>query len=295
VLWHSVSPTTLGHLRDAVATVPAFGPRRPVYAVLHRATFERLSRSALTRRSARALVRRVDAFVFQSEHLARRCAAVVPPEKRVVIPHTVDEAAACTAGEVGRRLADGPGRPLRLLFLSHMIREKGYLDVVEAAGRLRQRGVPFRLDMAGGWPRDGDRAAFEARVRAAGVADAVVHHGALRDRAEVRRLHLAADVFLLPTYHPTETQPIAILEALGAGTPVVSVDRPILHDIVPGGGGGALVPPRAPGALADAVERLAEPGAWAAAAAAARARYEAAFAPEAVRDRWLALLDRDRR
>lgn len=295
VLWHSVSPTTLGHLRDVVTTLPALGARRPVVAVFHRATFERLSESSLTRRSARGVVQRVDAFVFQSAYLAGRCAGVVPPEKRVVIPHTVDAAAACPADQVRERIANGPGRPLRLLFLSNMIREKGYLDVVDAAAELRQRGVPFRLDMAGGWPSDADRDAFGARLQAAGIADAVVHHGSVHDRREVRRLHLAADVFLLPTYHPTETQPIAILEALGAGTPVVSVDRPILHDILPGGTGGALVPPRSPGALADAVERLAAPRAWAEAAAAARARYDAAFAPDTVRERWLALLQRAER
>lgn len=290
VLWHSVSPTTLGHLRDAVATLPAFGARRPVYPVLHRATFERLFRSPLTQRSARALVRRVSGFVFQSEHLADRCADVIPSGKRVVIPHTIDEAVACTADDVRQRIEAGPGRPLRLLFLSNMIREKGYLDVVEAAAKLRGRGTPFHLDMAGSWPSDEDRSAFDSRLRESGLTDAVVHHGGVHDRAVVRRLHLAADLFLLPTYHPTETQPIAILEALGAGTPVISVDRPILHDILPGGVGGALVPPRAPDALADAIERLAEPVAWVEAATAARARYETAFAPEAVRERWLSLL-----
>ena len=118
------------------------------------------------------------------------------------------------------------------------------------------------------------------------MADRLAVLGPITDAAEVLRLHLAADVFVLPTVHPTETQPIAILEALGAGTPVVTVDRPVTRDVLADGVEGALVPPHAPEAIAEAVRALMEPERWHAAARAARARFEAQFAPEVVGKLW---------
>ena len=287
VLWHAVSPAPLGHLRDRLATVPAFAPGQPVVAVLHRAGFEALARSPVTAASAARLVARVRAVVFHSPALARRCAGVVPEAKWRVVPNTVRDALVPPATVVEARRAAGPGTPLRVLFLSNLLPEKGYADVLEAVGRLHARGVGVRLTVAGRWPTAAARAAFEARAAALAAAVDVV--GGVSDAAEVARLHLGADVLALPTTHPTETQPIALLEALAAGTPVVSVDRPVVRDVVTDGVEGALVRPHDVGALAEAIDGLREPGHWRAASAAARARFDAAFHPDVVGARWRAL------
>lgn len=289
VLWHSISPSGLGHLRDLLTTLPALGRKSPVYAVLHRGTFDQLFASPKTRWTAARLRRRVTAFVFLSDVLSDRCTAL-PASQKVVIPLTVDEELLVSAGEAGAKTARGPQTPPRLLFLSHMIREKGYLDVLEAVVQLRDRGVHVHLDLAGGWPSDADRQAFEARVSEAGLGAAVQHHGAISDRNVARQLHLGADVFLLPTVHPTEAQPVSILEALGAATPVIATDRSILRDLVGENGAGIFVGPHAPDEIARAVERILQPARWARASAAARARFESAFAPDVVRSRWLSLV-----
>ncbi len=288
VLWHAVSPARWGHLRDVIATAPAFAPGQPVVAVFHRAGFEDLLGSSLTARTARRLVRRMSAVVFHSRALADRCAGVVPEAKVRLVPNTVRDAVVPSADAVAARRASGPGTPLRVLFLSNLLPEKGYADVLEAVGRLDAQGVAVRATFAGRWPDDATRAAFQARAAHLGVAVDVV--GAVTEAAEVGRLHLAADVFVLPTTHPTETQPIAILEALAAGTPVVSVDRPIVRDMV-NGGASALVRSHDPAALADAIGRLARPEAWQAASVAARARFDAAFSPAVVGAQWRAVAD----
>lgn len=290
VLWHAISPAPLGHARDVLATVPTFAPGQPVVGVLHRATFDALFGSAATRWSARRLVRRLDGLVFQSPALAARCGDEVPEAKRILVPNTVRDAAVPSGAEVEARRAVGPGRPLRVLFLSNHLPEKGHADVLEAVARLAARGVVVRATFAGGWPSADARAAFEARIGRLGVDAEVL--GPVAEAAEVRRLHLEADVFALPTTHPTETQPIAILEALAAGTPVVSVDRPVLRDMVEDGVEGALVPPHTPAAIADALEALAAPDRWRAASAAARARFDRQFSPAVVGAQWRAVAAR---
>ena len=288
VVWHSISPAPLGHARDRLATVPAFAPGQPVAAVLHRATFDALW-AGRARRSVERLVERVSTFVFQSEALAERCAAFVPADKRTVIPNTVRDDAAASDAEVEARRRGRPDRPFHVLFLSNLLPEKGYADVLRAVGRLAADGRDVTATFAGRWPSDAARAAFDAEAAALGVADRVAVPGAISDAAEVRRLHLAADAFALPTVHPTETQPIAILEALAAGTPVVTVDRPITRDMLTDGLEGALVPPHAPEAIAGALLGLMAPERWRAASEAARSRFEAQFAPAVVGELWRGL------
>ena len=288
ILWHSISPIPLGHWRDVVATLPAFGPRQPVYAVMHRATFERLFHSPLTAPTARRVVARVQAFVFQSRRLAEACAEGIPPEKWAFIPNTIDAGVACSADEVAAKQAGPrtPERPLRLLYASNMLPTKGYLDVLEAAARLAARGVALEVDFVGGWPAEADRLRFEARVREAGLERHVRAHGSVSDRAQIRAFHLAADVFLLPTYYPVETQPKAILEALNAGTPVIATQRGIIEDMVAEDESAHLVRAQDPAAIAAAVERLREPGHWLRLSRGARTRFETAFSPEVVGKKW---------
>lgn len=289
VLWHAVSPAPLGHLRDVAATLPAFAPAQPVAAVFHRATFEALFGHPLWRHTAARLVSRLSLAVVQSPRLGEALAPYVPAERVRVIPNPVQAALVATVAELDARRARPPGRPLSLLFLSHMHPEKGVADVIAAATILHARGVAFSLDLVGRWPDDAARAAAEAALAEGGIADRTRIHGGVSDPQDVRRLHLAADVFLLPTYHPTETQPIAILEALSAGTPVVTVDRGVTADLIGAGGAGLLVPARAPAAIADAVVRLAEASTWQAASVAARGRFDAHFSPAVVAEAWRVL------
>jgi glycosyltransferase involved in cell wall biosynthesis len=99
-------------------------------------------------------------------------------------------------------------------------------------------------------------------------------------------------VFALPTAYPVEAQPLTVIEALAAGTPVVVTRQGGLPEMITDGVEGQFVPPRAPEAVAEAVEALTAPGRWAPASTAARARFERAFSPEAVGARWQGALAR---
>ena len=66
---------------------------------------------------------------------------------------------------------------------------------------------------------------------------------------------LAADIFLLPSRQEGFSN--ALLEAMASGLPVVATDVGGNREAVIDGDGGAIVAPESPGALADAVVRLA--------------------------------------
>lgn len=291
VLWASISPAPLGHWRDVLTVLPAFQPEQPVVAVLHRGAFDKLFKSRLTAPTARMLVRRVSAFVFLNRQLSEACAAWIPGEKRFVIPNTIEEQVRCSLGEIASKQENRRSRArLRLLFLSNMMPEKGYWDVLEALRLLRSRSVPVEATFAGGWIAEKDKLDFQAYVAAHALEDSVRHEGPVHDRDHIKRLHLDADVFVLPSYHPTEAQPIALIEALNAGTPLITTYHGGIPEMVSEGREALVVPARDASAIADAVVRLADFPLWLDLSTGARRRFDASFSPEHVRTLWEDLL-----
>jgi glycosyltransferase involved in cell wall biosynthesis len=295
VLWPSISPGVLGHARDRLLVAPAFGRTRAVVGVVHRGDFASLFERPLTRASGHALVRRLSRIVFLTAGLADLCAAWVPDAKRAVVPNTLDAAAVPTPAEVAAARAArvarrGGGHPIHVLYLSGMIRSKGYLDVLDAVGALHSRGVPVRARFVGRWESDEAERVFHKRAAALGVGSVIEAAGGLSDRGAVRDAYLNADVFVLPTAFPFEAQPLTVLEAFAAGTPVVVTCHAGLPEMVDDGVEGRHVPARDPAAIAAAVVDLARPDAWTAASEAARARFERQFSPESVGQQWRALV-----
>lgn len=147
------------------------------------------------------------------------------------------------------------GGDVRILFLSNMVPEKGFLVLIEALSLLRDRNVSVRADFAGAWMSPDAATAFAAEVRRRGLADRVVHHGPAYgdDKAALFR---ASDIFALPTFYRFECFPGVLLEAMAYGLPVVTTDEGAIPDIVADGTNGFIVPRRDARALADRLERL---------------------------------------
>ncbi|OZC03094.1 glycosyltransferase family 4 protein [Rubricoccus marinus] len=290
ILWPSVSPSVMGHLRDVGTVLPALGREREVYAVVHRGDFHTQFEHPLTRWTAPGLIRRLAGVVFLSHGLAERCAQWIPPEKRIVVHNTIGPDVEVPP-EAARAKSERSvsGRPVRVLFLSGMIPSKGYLVVLDAIAELQHRGVEVEATFAGRWLSAEDERAFWTRAHAPGAARAVRHLGGVSDRAEIQRLYLDADFFVLPTTYPIEAQPLTIIEALSAATPVIATRHASIPEMIEDGVSGRFAAPDA-NALADAVEASMEPNVWFALSRGARARYDAAFAPEAVRAQWMELL-----
>ena len=290
VLWPSISPSPLGHARDRLTVAPAVGRAQPLVGVVHRGDFARLFASPLTRASGRQLVHRLAAIVFLTESLAAACAEDVPDAKRVVIPNTIsDDAIPARSTVEARWRARNADAPLRLLYLSALIPSKGYASVLNATAALHAEGVPVETTFVGRWESEQAERAFHQRIAALGLGSVVSVRGGV-GREAVGALHLGADLLVLPTTYPAEAQPLVVLEALAAGTPVLVSRHAGLPEMIEDGREGLFIRPDDPTDIADAARRAARD--WLSLSRAARTRFERAYSPSVVRDRWLDLLAR---
>ena len=171
---------------------------------------------------------------------------------------------------------------LRIFSVGRLIEFKGFADLIAACAKLRERGVPFRCEMAGDGPL---REALEARIRSVPGLASCVRLTGLVTQEEVRARMIECDVFALACRvdekGACDVLPTVILEAMAAGRPVVSTRLAGVPEMVADEKTGLLVPPGDPGALAEALIRLAnEPELRTAFGLAGRARLTAEFSAD---------------
>jgi succinoglycan biosynthesis protein ExoL len=113
-------------------------------------------------------------------------------------------------------------RRFRIGHLSNLSREKGIVLVLECMRALRTRGLDVELWLAG--PTDSQDT--EALIVAAQteVGDRLRYLGR-RDGEEVRRFYQDIDVFLFPSVHRHEAEPLVVIDAVASGVPVIATDR----------------------------------------------------------------------
>jgi glycosyltransferase involved in cell wall biosynthesis len=202
------------------------------------------------RASYRLGARLGDGFVAVSDEVAAAIAREIrPPVDRIAtIANGVDTArypASVDRTQVRAQLGVEDGRTL-LLSVGKLMRQKGHAVLVDALSALDDPDV---LVVVAG---DGElRQSLEARSAAAGVADRLRFLGSRRD---VPELLAAADGFVLPSLW--EGLPMALLEAMASGLPVLATDVSGTRQVVISGTSGLLVPPDDPAALAAGLREL---------------------------------------
>jgi len=151
----------------------------------------------------------------------------------------------------------GDTRPLRLLLAGRIVPEKGLWEAAEAVRLLVDLGYDTVLDIVG-WeaPTDPLVDAFWAHVRRHDVEERVRFIGYVPAGPQLAAIYQQADIYVLPSR--AEAFPRTIVEAMGAGIPVVTtpvggIPRWIHHEQE-----AILVEPRSATAVADGIRSLLE-------------------------------------
>ncbi|TCC35510.1 glycosyltransferase [Kribbella speibonae] len=186
------------------------------------------------------LGRTYDAVVVTSRYAAAEFDEVTTPLVRIPLGVDLDT----FHPSLGEPVDDGV---LKLVHAGRLSREKSPHLAVATAAELHRRGVNVRMDVYGTGPH------LDELIEIAGDAP-VTFHGYVDGRRTLAK-HLAeADIAL--SVCPGETFGLAVLEALAAGTPVVTANTGGARELVDETCGRWA--PANPAALADAVLALAD-------------------------------------
>ena len=135
-----------------------------------------------------------------------------------------------------------------LVTVGRHVAEKNQALLLDAVALLADRRPRLRAVLVGDGPL---REELRARIRRLGLEERVTLAG---ERADAVDVVAAADVFVLSSSN--EALPLAVLEAMALGRPVVATNVGGVGDAVQHEQTGLLVPPDDPPALAAAIERL---------------------------------------
>jgi glycosyltransferase involved in cell wall biosynthesis len=142
---------------------------------------------------------------------------------------------------------------LHVLYLGHLGREKGSFDLVSAAQIVSGQVSGVIFDLVGQEQVPGDISQLCVEVVDRGIESTVYIRSAVMGEEKLS-LFRSADLFVYPSYH--EGMPIAVIEAMACGLPIIATQVGGLPDLVTPGVNGLLVPAGQPDQLANAICQL---------------------------------------
>ena len=145
------------------------------------------------------------------------------------------------------------GTPV-VLFAGRLLWKKGIGLFVDAAQRLKSRGVAARFVVVG-YPEPSSPAAVPSGQLEAWANGGLVEWWGKRD--DMPDVYAASNIVCLPSSYG-EGVPKVLIEAAACGRAIVTTDTPGCREIARPGQNGLLVPKDDPDALADAIQKLVE-------------------------------------
>ena len=139
-----------------------------------------------------------------------------------------------------------------VVLAARMLWDKGVGEFVEAARRIRDKGIDARFILVGDTDPENPAAVPPYQLAAWNSSGVVEWWGRREDMPNV---FAQAHVVCLPSYYG-EGVPRVLIEAAASGRPIVTTDAPGCREIVRHGENGLLVPVRDAVDLASALEKL---------------------------------------
>ncbi|HUT57300.1 MAG TPA: glycosyltransferase [Phycisphaerae bacterium] len=232
--------------RDCLHLAVAKMLRRKVVLHVHGGRFDEFGDrlSSPGRAALRLALHAADAVIALSASWVARLRRYAPAARWRVVPNGVPIPP----------LRDHRSHPrLTFLFMGDLSQQKGAPDLVAAAGKAFRKGLQGTILIAGGEGLPGDKERMDRLVVEGGLASHIrllgVVSGACKESALAE-----ADCLVLPSY--AEGLPMAILEGMAYGLPIIATRVGAIPEAITDGVEGFLVEPGDIESLADRLRRL---------------------------------------
>ncbi|MDW8847205.1 glycosyltransferase [Erwinia sp. MMLR14_017] len=175
-----------------------------------------------------------------------------PPEKIHVIRMGIEPE------KFNLKIRDALHSPLRILSVARLTEKKGLGVAVEACKFLKAQGANFEYTIIGNGDMEEE---LNTAIRAANLQDCVKMVG-FKPQEEIKRYLDEADIFLLPSLTAADGDmegiPVALMEAMAVGLPVVSTDHSGIPELIENNVSGWLAPEGDAKALSEILLKLAK-------------------------------------
>ena len=250
LIYIPVSQTTLGYIRDSAYILLSKMFGRKVICHLRGGNFKNWydSSKSLMRWYIRVVHSLVDGQIVLGKKLLKLFQGIIPDNKVYVVPNGQNEQL--------RYKKKHPGNKIRVVYLSNMIGAKGLfhlLDAVPDVINATRKNIEFIF--AGSWPDEQTKKIFDAHSEDSRIFP-VKAIGPVYGNDKYDLL-LSSDIFVFPPVQE-EGHPWVIIEAMGAGLPIIATDRGAITESVIEGKNGFIVEKKNPSQIAEKIKYLIE-------------------------------------
>ena len=190
-------------------------------------------------------------IVAVSSAVSREFEPYVQPDKLRVVHTGVPEAEPQVTGEPKRIMFDLPRDTPVVAFIGLLSERKRAIDLVDAARDVLKKAPRTTFVIAG--PDGGEAQNVIRRINEHGIGRSF---RILGYRQDIPNILAASDMLVLPSL--ADPLPLAVMEAMSMGVPVVGTRSGGCEDLIVHGKTGYLVPSRSPASLAKAITALLE-------------------------------------
>jgi len=248
-----ISQTTIGFLRDTpfIVLSKLFGKK--VVLHLRGGYFREFYNSSgrMTKYIVRKTLKHSDRMIVLGECLKVLFDGLLPSEKLSVVPNGLNMSFDVSQDR------NSNGDCFEVLFLSNLVETKGFKDVLYSVKYVVQRQTNVKYVFAGAWMKDKDKHECEEYLERERLKDYVDFVGTVEGRQKAKLLK-DADLFVFPTYYPSEGHPWAIVEAMAAGLPIITTDQGCIKESVINSENGFIIPKRNVEAVTEKIVHLIE-------------------------------------
>jgi glycosyltransferase involved in cell wall biosynthesis len=177
---------------------------------------------------------------------------IVPGCAVYYLPNAIDLEAYQGIALQRRAAAKQPSR-LKALYLGYLGKAKGSFDLVNAAKEIASKDLPVVFDLVGDELAPGEIEQIKKQIDQAGLGNIVTMHPFVRGSQKIELLR-EADIFVYPSY--SEGMPMAVIEAMACGLPIIATRVGGLPDLVSNGINGILVDAGSIDQLVSAIQIL---------------------------------------
>ena len=250
LVYFTITPTGFSFYRDAFIVLLVKLTKGKIVLHLHGKGIQKETNKSKVKRYIYNNIFHNTHVIHLSKSLKTDLTNLEPSFKSYILPNGILED---SADDVPFQVNKNQEHPPKLLFLSNLAENKGVYTLLDAAKILKDRGVGFSLNYVGKETQAISVKDLTSKIKQYGLEGHVQYLGPKYDN-EKKALLNSSDIFAFPTYN--DCFPLAILEAMQAGMPVVSTVEGAIPDMIVDGEDGFIINHNEPHTLADKLQEL---------------------------------------